>query len=281
MNTKTKIGLGLTIIAVFLLIISFSMPWYTYETDNFQEHEGDIIQKDEEINRVFINQGRQSSNYDNVEPNNRTTTVDNTVLMSRIGLMSAIFSVFFVGIAAYSDENKFSKLGAVLIVVGIIFSIIAPLYLMTSLPDALKKDRYSEDEDLPDHDLPAKSFFGSYENTTEEYDGYYGTIEKHTDEEWGGGFGWYISIISGVLLAVALILVILGGKKPKHYESSESDEQYPRYQPERRQQPQQNYDRSNQRQQSPQYDQKRQQPQQQNYEKSNQRKQQKSDQPSG
>ncbi len=66
MNTKTKIGLGLTIIAVFLLIISFSMPWYTYETDNFQEHEGDIIQKDEEINRVFINQGRQSSNYDNV-----------------------------------------------------------------------------------------------------------------------------------------------------------------------------------------------------------------------
>jgi len=271
MNTKTKIGLGLTIIAVFLLIISFSMPWYTHKTDNFQKHEGDILQKNEEINRVFINQGRQSSNYDNVEPSNSTTTVDNTVLMSRIGLMSAIFSVFFVGIAAYSDENKFSKLGAVLIVVGIIFSIIAPLYLMTSLPDALKKDRYSEDEDVPDHDLPAKSFFGSYENTTEEYDGYYGTIEKHIDEEWGGGFGWYLSIISGVLLAVALILVILGGKKPKHYESSESDEQYPRYQPDRRQQPQQQYKQS------------RQQPQQQNYDEStpNQPQQQKQNQSSG
>ncbi|MBS3816265.1 MAG: hypothetical protein KGY76_01735 [Candidatus Thermoplasmatota archaeon] len=143
------------------------------------------------------------------ETSNTTTSINTTSWMATIGALTSTISLVLLGIAIPADNSNFKKIGMVLLIVGIIFALLAPIYMMTSFPGAIKDDDFSgEDDQLPDHDHPAKSFFGSYsENST------YGDGE--VTRSWGGGSGWFMSLIAGALLVVSIILVAIGGKEEK------------------------------------------------------------------
>lgn len=123
-----------------------------------------------------------------------------------------------IGISTNPDKKNYKKIGALLLIIGIIFAVVASIFLMTQFPDAYKKDRYGEDGELPDHDSPAKSFFGSYS-------------EGEDETSWGAGLDWYLSFIAAGLLAVSLIILLTSREEPGPY--SRSTEQRSQQRPQR------------------------------------------------
>lgn len=188
---KAMIGGILAVIAVILLVTSLAMPWYTINS----EYEGEESTSRDSLHLFSPNSDSES------ETSNTTTTFNITSWMATIGTIASAASLMFIGMAIPANKNKFKKIGMVLLIIGIIFALIAPLYLMTSLPGAYKDDHYGENRELPDHDSPAKSFFGSHSPE--------GTENKYS---WGGGIGWYMSIIGAVILIISLILVTISGR---------------------------------------------------------------------
>ena len=89
------------------------------------------------------------------------------------------------------------KIASVLLLIGLILAIVAPIYLMISRPNAVSEVGHTgfggnEEE----------SFFGrrSPDNGYHEY-------------RWGGGIGWFMSLGAGILLLISLILIVSGGKQ--------------------------------------------------------------------
>ncbi|MFW5946506.1 MAG: hypothetical protein ACOCSJ_00715 [Candidatus Natronoplasma sp.] len=195
---KIKIGGIIAVIAVLILVISLGMPWYTF-TEEDEDGETGTQRRSLDILPIYSHSERDISE-------NQTTTMSITSAMATVGTGASVLSLLFIGIAIGSDNKKHAKIGAVLMVIGLIFAIIAPIYMMISYPDAILGDQYEGDEDnLPeDQDTPAESFFGS--ETSEGWEG------QEVEESWGGGLGWFMSLIGGIILVISLILVALGAK---------------------------------------------------------------------
>lgn len=201
METKAMIGTILGIVAVILLVLSLTMPWWTMneEKPRGYNEEGTY----ETTTRVSPEALPQYSSSED-ETSNTTETTNMTSWMATIGTIATTISVVLIGMAVPAEKNNLKKIGVVLMIVGIIFALVAPIYMMTSFPDAIKDDQFTDSQqEVPDHDHPAKSFFGSYSE-----DG------SDAEQDWGGGMGWFMSLIAGVLLIVSLILVVIGSSKP-------------------------------------------------------------------
>ncbi len=196
---KIKIGGVIAIIAVLMLVVSLGMPWYTI-THEYEEGES----TNQRMSLDLL--PRYSHSEEDTPIENQTTTFSITSWIATVGTGASVLSLLFIGIAIGSDSKKHAKIGTVLLVIGLIFAIIAPIYLMISYPNAVLGDEYDGDEEqIPEErdDTRAESFFGS-----DSYEDWRGEI----DESWGGGIGWFMSLIGGILLVLSLILVALAGK---------------------------------------------------------------------
>lgn len=194
MNTTSRAGVVFAAIAVMLLIFSLSLPWWTTHSEE-PKYEGEGIREYSTRMPPFLLNPSQSSEYD---VDNTTTTIRTTSWISTTGMIASTLSLLFLGMTISADDKRYKNIGSLLLLVGIIFALLAPIFLMGFYPGAVKNDRYGEDGELPDHDSPAKSFFGSY-------------TEGETEQSWGGGTGWFFSIAGAVLLIVSLVLVMVAG----------------------------------------------------------------------
>lgn len=200
---KTKIGAIVVAIAVMMLLTSLVMPWWTYSEES--EDEDATQRQNLEILRPLSHPHREFME-------NQTTTNSITSVMATVGTGASVLSLLFIGMAVGSDSKKHAKIGSVLLVIGLIFAIVAPLFFMISWPDAILGDVYDGDEDnIPEDrdDTPAESFFGSDDAESGEL-----IFREEVEASWRGGIGWFMSLISGVLLIIALAFVVLGSKSP-------------------------------------------------------------------
>lgn len=201
MNKMTKIGAALACIAVILLIISLSMPWWTFHQKSTY---GDETQEQTQRMTPMLLPQTSSSDQDTT---NTSTTLNITTWLTTIGTISATIAVMLLGIAINSDRSKYRKIGAALLIAGLILAVVAPIYFMMELPNSYENDLY-DDSELPDHDSPAKSFFGSYD-------------QENREESWRGGIGWFLSFIAAAILGIGAVLALKSDRRSQYYQSPE------------------------------------------------------------
>ncbi len=201
MNKTTKIGAALACVAVILLIVSLSMPWWTFHQKRTY---GDETQEQTQRMTPMLLPQTSSSDQDTT---NTSTTLNITTWLTTIGTISATIAVMLLGIAINSDRSKYRKIGAALLIAGLILAVVAPIFFMMEMPDSYKNDYY-DDSELPDHDSPAKSFFGNYD-------------EGNSELNWRGGIGWFLSFISAAILGIGAVLVLKSDSRSQYYQSPE------------------------------------------------------------
>lgn len=194
MKKQATIGAVLAIIAVILLALTFVMPWYNVSAE--AESDGERMSMDMDIyfndirTTTRINGETETEREDFPEEEDEITKVFHT---TRIFVIIAIIGMAlgFVGALLVSMDKLSHKIGAILVLIGFIFAIIAPVYMMVQLPNAFAEEGGEE--------YMGESFFGS---DSEERG------ETTMDISWGGTFSWFMSLIAGVLGVIALIMVL-------------------------------------------------------------------------
>ncbi len=186
---KVVAGLGLTIVALVLLSFTFLLPWYNYSI----EPEDD--DRATSLDLYFDEMEISSEDYDGTDTERDEYPEDfepaDVLNMSKIFVMISIFFTALGSVGAFIvATGKLSpKVGAVLVLIGFIIALIAPVYMMVSLPDA-----WNEEEFYSSESGPHESFFGSSNEDI------YGS---NFHLSWGGTYSWFMSIAAGILNLVA------------------------------------------------------------------------------
>lgn len=201
MQKKALVGMVLVLVALIMIGLSLTMPWYSVEFTVKGYGKPDTITVDYYLDHRDSNlmNTTTTDNYDEEGLGNLTyvSTFETTQMLVYLGILGCVIGMIGASIVMVGKMNH--KIGAMLILVAVIFSLIAPLYLMSSLPGAFNED-FGDDETFPDN--VGTDFFGTqkleddlpFSNVTYEY-------------TWGGSTGWFLPIIATVLCVIALILV--------------------------------------------------------------------------
>ncbi len=213
MKSKAVLGGILAVIALVVLVISlFSLPWYNLSSETTgssytsYEYQSDQNYYLDHVKIRSTTSGRvdtENINYEDEavpEDNAVVTTFQNTRLIGIVGIIANLLAV--IGAFAVAAGRLSGKIGAIFIVIAIIVVIIAPIYLMIQLPTAFR-DEY--DDNYPTvYEGPHQSFFGSKNENDYRY-------------SWGGSSGWFLSVVSAVILVAASVLVSkTSSRSPQH-----------------------------------------------------------------
>ena len=208
---KNQKAVMLAFVALILLIITLFMPWYgTYSEVEVTDDDGETTRRD-------MGMGGTLSLFIGPMGGGATATIYGGYAVNWILTFTAILVVLaliFTGLFFMSTLFRFleksSSMGSLRTfgILDLIFCILAPIIFMIGLPGAIKADEeesaeYSGGEyEEPDHDYPSKNFFGSYEDTEEDYwDG-----SRTVKYSWGGDIGWFLAFITFIILLVAFIM---------------------------------------------------------------------------
>jgi hypothetical protein len=229
MHRKALAGMVLVIVALLLIIFSMTMPWYKIEMETVVDMEIDAVDlsMDGKFNFYL---DRTETSFLNTTETTYYNEVDNqtseslevfktTQLMVYMGLVGCIVGI--LGAALVMVEKTSAKVGAVLVLIALILAILAPIYIMFMLPGAFDKD--FEQSGGASEVLPSgisQSFFGSERSESDE-----GDFTLTTEYTWGGGLGWIFSLISVIILIIAMSLA---GRAKKVDERIEEPEPQPR-----------------------------------------------------
>ncbi len=227
MEKKAMIGVVMAIIAVILIGISLAMPWYginskteamgqsaEYNIDFYLDHVGAKNPMTGEYETHSYSESNATSNIKN--------TFQTTQILDIVGLVLVL--VGFIGALMLAMGKMKKNIAIILVLLGFIFALIAPMYLMTSLPPAIKADSGGYAPKIGD------SFFGS---ESENLGGVSATVS------WGGSTGWFMALIAAILMIIALIFVFLSKPEermpsqymyPEQYPPQQEMQQYPQYQ---------------------------------------------------
>ncbi len=220
MKNKALIGAVLAIVAVILIGISFTMPWYTVKQESSAQGNSSSIEWTFSLDEakvesdIFNETSTDTIDYDDEEAENSTVvdTFQTTQKMNIAGVLGAVLGLLGGLMVAIEKMNK--KIGVIIIVAGLILALIAPMYLMASLPGAFEEDDLGFEGDKG----PQDSFMGSEtEETTE------GGVTQTREKTWGPALSWYFGIISVILLGVAAALIGLSkpSKEPRQQPRSQ------------------------------------------------------------
>ncbi len=221
MKKKAMIGAVLAIVALILLSLTFVTPWYgvTLEVET-EEGTGtmdtDFYFDEMEVTTDAPGEDEETDTEEYEEDEEPTSVFHNTRIFVIVAIIGTILGMIGAVVVAM---NKLSpKIGALLVLVGFIFAIIAPVYLMVELPDAI------EEEGAP-VDGMEESFFGSEET-------------EFGDYSWGGTTAWFLAIVAAVLNILALGMVITTKSGPERMTTQRYQQQEPQQQYVRQQEPQ-------------------------------------------
>ncbi len=203
MEKKAMVGAVMAIIAVILIGVTFALPWYTMTMKGNVSGMGTTTEQDYYLDHATAKVGNttMSESYSNKSMQDSIPNTVNTFKTTQIlDIVSLVFVIIgFIGALLFAIGKLGKGVAVALVVIGFILSIIAPIYLMTALPPAIKKDSKGS---LPVKEM-GESFFGEKKISM------FGATVTVT---WGGGLGWWLAIIGMIFMLIALILVLLAKK---------------------------------------------------------------------
>lgn len=195
MNKKLLIGILLAVVSLVLMGISLATPWYHQSVELTLL--GTTTESDTKyyLNHVEceIDGETESTDYDDLEDNKVVDTFHTTQTMAILGVVGTILALLGVALVAMKKLGK--KIAIILVLVGLILAIIAPLYLMATLPGAFK-----EAGEIAGEKGPHKSFSGSSKE---------GGEEGEYKNSWGPATAWYLALVAALLLIIPLILLLI------------------------------------------------------------------------
>ena len=205
MQKRALVGMILVLVALIMMGASLAFSWYKVEIKmrgNGFSSSGYI---EYYLDHASLKAGEESveAEYNaTVEDEPSVKTFRTTQILVIIGIICCILGL--IGAALVTWEKIGSKGGAVLVVIAVILCLIAPLYLMFTLPGAFKEEAEQPDIELAVEEI-GTDFFGSKRiddmNWTTEY-------------YWGGSTGWFLTIFASIICIIALILVAISKPTP-------------------------------------------------------------------
>ncbi len=229
MKTKLMISLLLAVVAVVLLVMTFFTPWYSanmkseysyepyyegYYEDGYQEQEYSSEYSSEGDTKLYFGRSestmktvsgtykdtsKESSSYDSEYT--ITPVMRNTRLFVVIAIIATVIGI--AGIMFVEMNRLDPKIGAIIIAIGFIFALLAPLYMMTSLPGAIKDDSNVGGNIVYFGSVIEKmgeQFFGKDDSDIE---------GMKTEALWGGSTAWYLALIAAFINLVAVFPLLL------------------------------------------------------------------------
>jgi multisubunit Na+/H+ antiporter MnhG subunit len=213
-------GTILLIVATILIGLSMILPWYNQEfsmttLELHMEGEIDYYLDHATSNARFDLPGdypglERTGGTDEIQYDNETIsnlkfyqTFKTTQILAIAGLVGCIIGM--MGAAMVLLKKIGTTLGILLVLIAVILSLIAPLYIMFALPAAYQEDLENESGTDSISSGIGKDFFGHKEMRTESI-----AIEL----SWGGSYGWFLALAAMISCVVALFLVIFSRGKP-------------------------------------------------------------------
>jgi len=205
MQKKALVGTLLVLIALIMIGLSLIMPWYSLKAtypdnpeynDRYEDYYLDHYEGGAMGLTIKVNYDKEEiKDYQFVQ------TFGVTQIMTFIGLIGCVLGL--IGAAMVTAGKLSSKVATFFVFLAIILSLIAPLYLMFTLPSTLEEDAKEQNSTLPSDKMGA-DFFGSDEIEEENWD------ETVTMEiSWGGASGWFLAIFAAIICIIAIIPVAL------------------------------------------------------------------------
>lgn len=219
MKMKPMLALTLSGIAVIMLILTFFFPWYNVQATS--ESSNDYV---EEYYEEY--EYKSKSNYDGYYTHSITKTEftyygttekdtmeedhDKELKITSVYSNTRIFVIIAmivigagIGMIYMVMKGKFNpKIAVIVLAIGFAFALIAPVYMMTSLPTAIGEDKV----------VPGDVFYG---DTMEKMsNNFFGSENENVEgmkmeTNWGGTTSWFIAIIAAVVTAGSMVVVYL------------------------------------------------------------------------
>lgn len=210
MQKRALVGTIFILIALFMITLSLVMPWYQWEMTVEGYGEPDSYYVDYHLDHAESTGLGVTVDVDyDEEPQkdfNYIQTLKTTQIIAYIGIIGCIIGL--IGTVIVTMDKLSSRGGAVLVLLAVIFSLMAPLYLMIALPAAFEEDARELNSPLPSEKIET-DFFGS-DKYEEESLGSTVTYEI----TWGGSIGWFLTIFAAIIVIIAFILIIISKPAP-------------------------------------------------------------------
>lgn len=209
------------IIAMVLLSVAMTMPWYEIRWTAESDEPILEISKMEIKFEFYLNEAEargevgkiayeETIEYDDAEDDdNGTAPITVFRNTQNITIVAIIFSLILAvcSLVVGFKKGMLANLALVVGLMAFVATLLAPMYLMVELPNALEEDAEEEGYFLGDEEAGAtESFFGS---ETEEEEG--GELKS----TWGGVTGWYLAVGAMVFNFMALFFIIIARSAAK------------------------------------------------------------------
>ncbi len=194
MDRKALFGLILVVSSLLMMSISITLPWYqvTMETGNEVTHVDAYFDYTETTVDQDGEETTETEYYDDLPAVKKV--MDNTYGVFCIALFVLVIGM--VSVVLYMLEKISKNAAGLLLVLGTLFLLLVPLYLMFALPPAVGEDLNVEGG--PNEEMGEK-FFGSNDHT-------YTTT-------WGAGSGWFLTLLAAGVTGVSAVLLL--SSKPR------------------------------------------------------------------
>ncbi len=190
MDKKALFGLILVVSSLLMMSISVSLPWYQVRmetgdevthVDAYFDYRETTVQNDGE-------ETTETESYDDLPT--VKTVMDNTYGVFCIALFVLVLGMVSI---IFNMLEKISKNATgLLLVLGVLFLLLTPLYFMYALPPAVGEDLNVQGG--PNEKM-GEQFFGS---------------NNHINyAEWGGASGWYLTLLAAGITGTAALLLFL------------------------------------------------------------------------
>lgn len=217
MQKRALIGTILVLIALVMIMSSLFMPWYKIEMsvsglglstvatiEYYLDHNVTEMKSD------FIGDAKIETSYSNerLRETKAAQTFKTTQTLVYLGIIGCIFGL--IGTVMVMLNKIGRGMGTLLVIIALILSIFAPLYLMFTLPNAFSEDSLAESESSTQSSVE-EDFFGS-----EKYE----ALGVSAEISWGPAIGWFLALFAMLLCIPSLFLVIISSPTPrKAYEA--------------------------------------------------------------
>lgn len=206
MQNRALVGTIFVFVALIMVGSSLILPWYRTEVKVSGLGNTESANIDYYLDHAYADLPGDSDelSYDDEEAEDYhwVQTFKTTKILAFLGLIGCF--VGLIGAAMVMSEKINSKAGAIFVLLAVILSLLAPLYLMFTLPNAIEKDAETGGA-ASFHEDMGKDFFGSGK---EEFMGI------SMEASWGGSTGWFLTILAAIICIIALILVAVSKPIP-------------------------------------------------------------------
>jgi ABC-type sugar transport system permease subunit len=215
MQKKAVVGMILVLIALVMVMASLFLPWYRNEVSSSANNMTLSIRLDYYFDHAeatfdapegfgfYANSSSEELSYDSpeVKDTNFVSVFGITQILAIIAVITTLFGLICAIMVAMGKLK--GSVGAVVVSLAFLMCLLAPIYIMVSLPDA-----FIEDGMIMTSDAPNPGFFGSESDSTS------GMTNEHN---WGGGLGWFFTIFAVVLNLIAMIFIATSKPAPKAF----------------------------------------------------------------